>query len=127
MAEGVDVVADGGDDAEFVLEVALAEEGVADEGLAGGDVAVGLDPPAAGDLPAAFGDAVLDLLEHRGVVLLDPLVDGGGAGGEDELRRLGHPVQGGAEGGLGLLQTLWPLPEPDGIEVGVADHVEGDG
>ena len=58
VAEGVGVPADAGGDAVLLLEVALADEELADEGFAVGKVEVGLDPHAANDLPAALFDAL---------------------------------------------------------------------
>ena len=56
MAEAVDVVADGGRDAEAVAEIALAVLDLAVEAGGGGQVQVGLDELAAGDVPLAALD-----------------------------------------------------------------------
>ncbi len=84
MSEGVDVVAHGHLDAEAVEEVALAEDGVPRQGFPRRDVAVWLFPPAAHDDPAALPDPLGDALEQLGLILLDPLVGGGGAAAKDE-------------------------------------------
>jgi hypothetical protein len=124
VPEAVDVVTDRGGAAEAAQEVALAQQRLADQGFPTGQVAVGLDPPAAGELPPPFGNAPADLVEHLGVVLFDPLVIGGGAGDELEPGVFVHAVERRAEGGLDLLQPLGGLPEPDHVEVAVADHVQ---
>ena len=127
VPERIDVVADRRNPAELLEEVALGDQRLADKGFAARDVAIGLDPPAADELPAALGDAFPDLLEHPGIDLLDPFVVRRRVAGEDELRVLVHPVQGGPEGRADLLVALLPLPQPDRIDVRVADQVEGSG
>lgn len=124
MAEAVDVEADGGGTAEAGQEVALTMERLPDQRLAAGDVAVGLDPPAADQLPAPLLDAAPDLVEHARVEPLDPLVVRGGAGHEAHLGMLLHAVQRRAEGGPHLLHPLPPGPEPGGVDVSVADHMD---
>jgi len=125
VAEAVDVEADARRDAELLLEVTLPDQALADERLAAGDVAVRLDPPAAGDLPAPFGHALPDLLEHGRIGAFHPLVEGRRAGDEDEVAILGHAIQSRAEGRPHLLEAFLPGPQPDRVDVGIADHVQG--
>ncbi len=61
-------------DPELLAEEALAVEELADERLARGDVAVGLDPCPSRRHEAPLGDAPLDLFPERGMPLLDPRV-----------------------------------------------------
>src|SRR5437588_1698512 len=77
VAETVGVEADFRGRSEARLKVALAKQRLADESLAARQVAIGLYPPAADGLPAAFRNAGLDLLEHLRLIGLDPLVVGG--------------------------------------------------
>ena len=44
--------------------------------------------------------------------------------GEHEVRVLLHPVDRRLEGRAHLLVALGPLPQPHGVDVGVADHVQ---
>ena len=126
VAEGIDVVADAHVDAELLVEVALAEERLTDEALAAGDVAVGLHPPAADDVPPSLGHPLLDGREQLGLVLLQPLVGGGGAAAEDEAWGLGHSVEGRLAGAPHLIEALVGPPQPHRVDVGIADHMDGD-
>src|SRR4051812_30054913 len=80
VTEAIDVEADARKHPKLGFEVALPIKSLTDKGFTAGDVAVRLNPPTADDLPAAFGDALLNLGEHSGVGLFDPLVKGGGTG-----------------------------------------------
>ena len=124
MAEAVHIVARHRHLPEFFQEIALAVQPLAHERFSGGDVAVRLYPPAAYQFPSAFFYPLSDLLEHGRIVLLNPLVKSGAAAGENEFIVLLHPVQGGAEGCLGFLEALLPVPQPDRIQMRISDHVE---
>ena len=67
--------------AELVAEELFAVEELPHHALARDEVAVGLQPHAALDLPAALSDALLDLFKEIGIALLDEGV---------ELRLAGH-------------------------------------
>ncbi len=125
VAEGVGVPADAGGDAVEVLEGGLADEQLADERFAVGHVEVGLDPHAADDLPAALGDALLDLGVEGWIFVGHPLVVLRGGLGVGVVRILVHQLRGGAEGALDDVDGLRPRPEPRGIDVGVAGEVKG--
>ncbi len=77
MPERVDVVAGFAQSAELFKVIALADQAMARKGLPGGQVAVGLNPPAADRDPASFPYARADFLEQRRLVLLHPLIVGG--------------------------------------------------
>src|SRR5829696_3846617 len=103
VSEGVHVVAHTRRGSELLFEVALAVEGLPDEGLSPWYVAVWLYPPPAHDLPASLRYTCSYLLEHPRVALLDPLVEGSRARGEDEIFAFVQAIQGRAEGGFRLL------------------------
>ena len=94
VAKAVDVEAGAGNLAEFLAQIALPVQPLAHERLAGGHVAVRLDPPAPCQLPAAFLHPRADLLEHGWVHLLDPFEKHSRTGGEDEVFKLIHAVEG---------------------------------
>src|SRR5215211_952085 len=85
VPEGVYVVAHTGRGAELLFEVALAVKGLPDEGLPAWNVAVRLYPPPAHDPPASLRNTGSYLLEHPGVALLDPFVEGSRARGKEEV------------------------------------------
>ena len=118
-AEAVGQPADGVPLAEHPLEVALAVEELADEGLAGRHVGVGLDPHGAVRLPLAGGDLLLDAGEERRVVLLEVGVELGGRLVEDEVRVAVHQRQHGREGAGGLAPRLGQRPEPGEVDMRV--------
>jgi hypothetical protein len=127
VAERVEVRADGRRDPERLAQVPLAVERLAHERLAGRDVAVRLDPPAADDLEPAARDVLADPLEELRVALLHPLEEERRVAGEDEARVLVEPVDRGLEGRPHLLVALRPLPQPHRVDVRVADHVDPPG
>ena len=107
--------------AEEPAEVAPAEEELADEGLAGREVRIGLHPHPAQGLPAALGRPGFDLLDEGGVVLFHEGVELGLALGEMELRVTLHEPEDRGEGPGGLGPGLGEGPEPGHVEVGMAD------
>ena len=123
MAEGIHVVPHRGGDAALLLIILLGVQALPGEALPGGKVAVRLDVPAVDRDEAALFDPGLYLLEHLRRKLLDPLVNGYRGADEFEVRELLHPVQGRADGGLGLGAALLPVPEPHRVQMGVADHI----
>ncbi len=107
-----------------LLEVALADEELADEGFAVGEVEVRLDPHAADDLPAALFDALADLVVHLGIFFGDPggVLRGGLAVGVAGV--LVHELERGGEGALDDVDGFAARPEPGSVDVGVAGEVD---
>ncbi len=106
---------------EAALEEALAVEELADDRLAGGQVAVRLDPGAADDEPAPLGDPPGDPGVEVGGVLLQPQVVLGGRGGEPVLRVAVEEVELVGGDPDHLAAGLGERPEPGGVEVGVTE------
>src|SRR5690606_28233215 len=123
MAEAVDVVSDVCGNAEFLMEIALTQQRLPHERFAGRKVAVRLDPPPAGDVPATFRYTLANFLEHLRVDLFDPRVHCRRAGGEDKPVGFRNPIERGAERRPDLLEPLLPRPQPDWVDVGVTDEV----
>ena len=121
MAEAVHVVAELRARAECLFIIALAVERMPRERFAAGRVAVGLKPPAARDHPAALLNAAPDLLEHRRLVFLNPLIIARARAGEYEIVEFVHAVERRAERRLDLGEALLPAPQPDRIDMRVAD------
>jgi len=123
MPERVYVVPDGRAPSEAVHEVALSVEGVARERLSARDVTVRLEPPAVHQCPASALHRTLNATEERRVALLGPLEGDRAAGSEDVAVELVDQLQGSAVSGQDLSPALAHWPEPDGVDVGVPDHV----
>jgi hypothetical protein len=124
VAEGIEVDGRPGLDPELLGEIALAEQDLADERLAARHVAVGLDVPAAHDVPFPLPDEPADPAEQGRLVLLDPFVEDGLVVAEDEPGMFLAKFGGLTEGRQGLPRAFLPLPEPDRVEVGVGDEVD---
>ena len=107
--------------AELILEKALAVHELPDEGLAGGEVGVGLHPHAAFGLPAALGHALLHARVHLGVALAQEVVEHALAGHEAVVRVLVHQLEDGGEAARHLLAHLGNGPPPGHVDVRVAD------
>ena len=109
---------------ELLLHEPLAVEDLTDQALAGGEVAVSLQPHGALHLPAALPDPLEDLLVELGGVLLDVLVELGLGGHELVFGVLLHQPQHGGEAALGLLPGLGQGPQPGYVDMGVAHAVD---
>ena len=90
----------------------------------GGQVQVGLDELAAGDVPLAALDQAADAGEEVGADTLGLLVEPGLAAGEDEIGVFVAAVGHGGGGGQRLVGARLPGPEPHRVDVGVGDHVD---
>src|SRR5829696_9151654 len=90
----------------------------------GWDVAIWFHPPTADNAPTSFLHALLDLGKHSWVRFLYPLVERCRAGNEDKVWIFIHPIESRTKGGFNLMKALLPLPQPYGINVGVADHMK---
>ena len=107
--------------AEFLAEEALAVQELAHERLAGGQVAVGLEPHAALDLPAALRDALLDLFVHLRIALLEEIVQNRLAGHELIAGKLVHELEHRCKGAHDLFAGLRDRPPPRHVDVRMAD------
>ena len=108
--------------AELLLEEPLADDELANVRLAGGQVAVGLDPGAADRQPPASLCVPLDAREQRRVQLLGPcMVERAGAR-EPVLRVAVEQRALGGERAQALAARLGYRPPPGGVEVRVADR-----
>jgi hypothetical protein len=123
VTERVGVPAHRGHDPEVLGQEPLPHQGLADERLSRRQVAVGLHPPAAGQVEPARGHQPGDVGEEGGVRFPHPLQEDHRREGVDELGELAETVDGGAQRGPRLGVPLRPGPQPHGVEMGVSDHV----
>ena len=124
VAEAVDVVADRRCDAEPVEEIALAMKDLAVKAGGGRQVEVGLQELAAGDVPLAALDQLADAGEKVRAEPLGLAVDPGFAAGEDEIRIFVAAIGGRRHRSERLVGPGLPRPQPNRVDVGVADHVD---
>src|SRR5215217_5651452 len=123
VAEGIGKPGYGRPADEPVLEVALAVEELAGEGLARGDLAVRLDPRAPDRLPPALSDLLFYPREQGGVVL-DPTIKLGRGLVEDEVLVAVHQAEDARERAPSLPPRLRGGPEPREVQVRVARERE---
>ena len=74
MTEGIKVDRRRRLDAEFLGKVAVTDQDLTDKALTRGHVAVGLQIPAAHDVPATLADQPLDLRKQRRRIFFDVFV-----------------------------------------------------
>ena len=123
MPESVDIVGRDWERAEPLFEVLLAEPYLLLHREPARQVAVGLYPPAADDLPATGLNKCADALKEGWVDFLDLTVDPGLAPREGQFRVCVQPVAGAAAGGDRFVQPRRPGPKPNGVKVGVEDKM----
>ncbi len=123
MPEGVEVVGDGRAHTEFLGEVAPPFENHAHERFAAGQVDIGLQVPAPGDVPAAALDVRANALKQHRIVFFHPLVEHTLVVVEHEFGELVQQVGGGGEGRNRFPQPFLPAPQPDRIDMCVAKQV----
>lgn len=125
VAERVDIVADERKPSECPATVVAAERDLLRETDFTREVAIGLEIPAADDLPLTACDQFKDPPEKPRCEELDLLIDPRLAPGEDHV---GVVLEQGADRFAGvddLIQPGGPRPEPDRVDVRVADEMDG--
>ena len=81
--------------------------------------------PTAHYVPAAPAHQALDASEQGGFIFLDPAVEDGFVMVKNKTGELIAEIGGRAESADGLRRSLLPFPEPDWVEVRVADQMNG--
>ena len=125
MAKRIDIVSGLGEQTKPALEIIAPQLHLLVQPLPAGQVAVGLDVPAADDFPAPGFNMFADALEKRGIDFLDLLIHPRFAPGKDDI---GVPVEEVAHAFAGVedfIETRRPRPEPDRINVGVENEMNG--
>ncbi len=123
VAKGIHVVAHLGNDPELFQEIPLRIQQVPGKSFSRGHVAVRLDPHAPRDGPAPLLYPGADLFKQGGLVFFHPLIIGRAGRGKNVVVRFFHSVQSRLKGGLDLRVALRPLPQPDRVDVGVAQQM----
>jgi hypothetical protein len=124
VAERVEVHGDARQDAEHRGEVRAAGEDLPHERFAARQIAVGLEVPAAHDVPAPGAHELPDAVEQRRIVRLDPPVEHRLVVAEDEPVEFGAQIRRRPEGRERGGQSFFPRPQPHGVDVRVADQHE---
>ena len=123
VPERIGVEADRDVDIERLPAIAFAIQGMADEALGSRYVAVRLNGPPADDLPSAFTYARSDLSKHLRRGPLHPAVMLRRGVAVAEVRVLVQAVERAAKCIKNGIGTVTPRPEPRGVNVRVANHV----
>ena len=98
---------------------------MADKGLTLGQVHIWLDDHPIHQVPAALPDELSNLFKQLRVLLLDPLVYLRFAAIKMKIGIFVQPVHSGLAGRQGFRPAFCPTPQPNWIEVCLADHVYG--
>ncbi len=123
VSEGVDI--DGGFrcDTEFFLKIAHTDLNLADKGLAGGHIAVGLYVPAAHNAPFSAAHQRAYPLKQRRVVRFDPFIQHRFVVIEHKAIVLFAKIRRNAEGRERLGDALAAPPLPYRVDVRVAQKI----
>ena len=122
VSERVKIDGGGGGDAKAAFKITLALQNLTGHALAAGHVAVGLQIPAAHDVPLAGLDQRTDLLKQGRIVLLHVFVNGCLVVAKD-IVKIARQIDGRAEGGKHHARALLPIPLPDRVNVRVTDQM----
>jgi len=126
ITERIGIPADGDVLVEIALEPTFAHEQLADQALAVGHIEIGLHPHAAHQFPTAFLHALLDLTEHRRVLLLQPFEILHARLRVSEIGIFLHQLQSGCEGVFHYFHGLGPRPEPRHVDMRIAHYPYGE-
>jgi hypothetical protein len=108
----------------LIPEINLASENLANKRFAAGHVAVRLQKPSAHDMPSFFSDQFLDLRKQLWLEAFHPFIEQSFIVVEDKILEFLTKLGGCPEGGKSFGSTLFPFPQPDRVDVGVAEEIE---
>mgnify|MGYP000084736447 CR=1 FL=1 len=124
MAKRIDIHCGARLDPEMLAKPRLADQNLADQRFARGQIAVRLQPPATHDMPLAGLDQFANALEQRRLVLLYPPIQHRFIVIEDEAREFVAEIGGATESRQRLGRAFLPFPQPHGIKMRIADQVQ---
>ena len=118
MSEGVEVDGGGGSFAELFLEIFTSLRDLTGKSFTRGQIAIGLNVPAAHDVPLAELYKLLNFMKQGRLVFLYPAINEGLVVAEDIAVKFAAEGCRTAEGGNGCGSAFFPLPLPNGVDVG---------
>ena len=124
MSEAVHVGTNLCHPAKTTLQVTLPIQPVPHKSFSAGQDTVRLNKPPSRNLPAAFLHSLFNFFKHFRQNSLNPFEKSSGCRSESEILKLPHALQSRSIGSLHLLHTFFPVPEPDGVDMRVSDHVQ---
>ncbi len=107
-------------------KVILRHRKMTRQNFRGRKIRIGLDVGSSDHIPAAFLDELLDPGKRLGIVFLNVLVNGSFSPNESQLGILVHEIDDRPDRGDSFIQTLPPIPEPNGIEMSIGQQMEND-
>ena len=110
--------------AEFIKEIIFSRENLAHKALARGEIAIGLEIPAAHDMPFALAYKLLYAGEKMRVVFLYPFIKHGFIMAENKPVIIIAEICGNTEGGKRLGYALLYFPEPYGVDMCITDKMK---
>ena len=123
VAEAIHTIRNARLNPQVLAHIGLAQEELSHEGLPLWQIHVGLNDHAVHHVPPALADELDDLGEQLGVLVLNPLVYLGLAPYELEVGVLAQSIYSRAASSQCLGPAFGPTPEPDRIQVSLANHV----
>src|SRR6185437_4214785 len=93
MAEGIGIIANGGEAAKQPLKSALTIKPLTDKSFAARHIHLWLDPPTAHKVPTAFLHSLTNFRQHCRIAFRDPFIELRGTGGHRDLGIVFQPIE----------------------------------
>src|SRR2546430_16632513 len=125
MAESIDIISNSRTNSKTLHKVALPMEKLALPSDGCGRVGIGLNHLSTGDMPLTPIDQTTNPRKKLRIQAFDQAIEPRLSPCIEKLRVLITAVSSGTKGGQRLIGALLPAPEPNGIKVGITNHVYG--
>src|SRR5713226_9685069 len=125
MTECIDIISNGRTNPKTLQKVALPVKELALPPDGGWQVRVRLNHLSASNMPLTSFDQATNARKKIRVQPFDQAIEPCLSPCIEKVRVLITAVSGGTKGGQRLICALLPAPEPDGIKMGIANHVYG--
>src|SRR5258706_2757635 len=123
MSECIDIISNSRANSKMLQKVALPMEKLALPSYDCWQVGIGLNPLSTGDMPLTPIDQTTNPPKKLRFQAFDQAIEPRLSPCIEKLRVLITAVSSGTKGGKRFVGALLPAPEPDGIEMGITNHV----
>ena len=125
MTKGVGLPRHFGTLAEACLKVTACRRELPREGFRSCEIGIRLNEGSPHHIPPALTNLCHNTGKGCGIELFNVLVDRGFPANECQVFKFIHQIEDRPDGGNAFREPLAPIPQPDGIEVGVGEKVDG--